>query len=245
MTEIPTGLAINTATAADRTTASGFRQVMAALLRQSVAGVPVSGVVYAPGSPLDVTLDAGMNYNVAAGFAVMTRTGQGAYLAGTVDDVVVSTSAADGSNPRYDRIYIVQPDPELSDSGHARIDVVEGTPAGSPSLPALPAGALELGRVLLPAGAAGTDEAASVTNKATVVGLNTHWSMLQGVPTTFAPASHTLDSHTGTLALAKGGTGQTTKAAARAALGVNVITDGASTPGGLAVGDLVIRYTPA
>lgn len=49
------------------------------------------------------------------------------------------------------------------------------------------------------------------------------WAALTGAPATFAPAAHTLDSHTGELGIAKGGTGATTAAAARTALGVPAI----------------------
>jgi hypothetical protein len=130
MVTIPTGLAINTATVSDRANALSFRRILGALFKQTSAGNPVAGIMPGPNTPLDVqTSPTSMQYYVKAGYAVTARTNQGAYLVGTGGrDVPVSVGNA--TNPRYDRIYIVQPDPELGETGQARIDVVQGTPAG-------------------------------------------------------------------------------------------------------------------
>lgn len=194
MVSIETGLAINTATAVDRTTAGGMRRVLASLFAQSAVGQPTPGIIAINGlTPLDVTTDGtDMTYHVAAGYAVTSRTGQGAYIVGDVDAVdITGVSVGDGSNPRIDRIYIVQPDPELTETGVARIDVVEGTPGASPALPALPTGALELARKLVPSGASNTDTGTALTDKATTTSLNVTWDGLIGKPTTFAPSTHT------------------------------------------------------
>ena len=61
--------------------------------------------------------------------------------------------------------------------------------------------------------------------------LPTGWSDLAGKPTTFAPAAHTLDSHTGTLSVSKGGTGATTALAALQALGIYPQASQPATPG--------------
>lgn len=175
MVTIPTGLAINVADASQRTTASGFRAVLGSLFKQSSPGVPVAGVIPGPSgtNPLLVTTrTTDMSYDVAAGYAVTTRTGQGAYLVGTLTGQNIVTAGGDAANPRYDRIYIVQPDPELSESGQARIDVVQGTPSANPSLPAIPTGALELARKLVPAGAATTSAGSALSNYATKTALN-------------------------------------------------------------------------
>ena len=225
MVSIPTGLAIATSTPGDRTVPSSFRRIMAVLFQQSAAGTPVAGIVPAPGTPLDVELTAAMEYTVKAGYAVTTRANQGAYLVGTPIDVTVPTDTGHVTYDRWDRLYIVQPDPELSDVGVARIDVAKGTPSGSPALPALPTGALELGRVLVPSGAATTNDATGgVTNKAARTKLNVDavaYGDLTGVPSTFPPSAHDINgsAHTGTLSVAKGGTGSTTASAARTALG--------------------------
>lgn len=193
MVEIPTGLAINTPTAGDRTVPSAFRKIMATLFKQVTPGAPVAGIIAGPGTPLLVEGSAGgMEYVVRAGYAMTTRTNQGAYLVGTDQDVTVPTSAADSSNPRIDLIYIVQPDPELTEEGHARIDVVVGTPATTPAEPTgdLPAGALVLGKKRVDAGVANTSGTA-IYGKAATTSLNVDWNSLSGKPSTFPPSAHT------------------------------------------------------
>ena len=171
-----------------------MRRILGFLFKQTTPGAPTPGVLVAGSgaTPLFVTTDpADMVYHVSAGLAVTTRT-VGAYLVGTTEDVEVETDPADGTNPRIDRIYIVQPDPELTETGVARIDVVVGTPGASPALPALPAGALELGRKLVPAGASNTDEGTAISNRApatTLVGAS--WADIADKPSTFTPATHT------------------------------------------------------
>lgn len=173
MVEILTGLAINSPVEADRTPPISFRQILAQLLQQTAAGTPVVGILPAPGTPLAVQGHATlMQYTVKAGWAVTTRAGKGAYIVGTITDVVVPTAAAHATLPRIDRIYIVQPDPELSESGKARIDVVNGTPASTPTVPALPTGALELSRKTIAAGATNTNAGAAFSNQAALTGLN-------------------------------------------------------------------------
>lgn len=175
MVTIPTGLAINVADVTQRTTASGFRAVLASLFKQSAPGVPVVGVIPGPSgtTPLLVTTrTTDMTYDVSAGFAVTSRAGQGAYVVGTVSNVNLPTTGGDATNPRYDRIYIVQPDPELSETGQARIDVAQGTPSANPGLPSIPTGALELARKLVPAGAATTSAGSALSNYAVKTALN-------------------------------------------------------------------------
>lgn len=60
------------------------------------------------------------------------------------------------------------------------------------------------------------------------------WSAIAGKPTTFPPSSHTLDDHSGTLSVGKGGTGATDAAAARTALGVPSTDASTLTSGELA-----------
>ncbi len=174
---VPSGLAINSSVAGERTTAQGFRLALAGLLVQSAPGVPVGGRLSAPsnadGEPLEVRGDpAAMKYYVNAGVVVIPRAGQGGYLVANPVKATITTATADGSNPRIDRIYIAQPDPELSDAGVARVGVVNGTPAASPSLPALPAGAYELARKVVAAGATNTDSGAAFTNVAPLTNSN-------------------------------------------------------------------------
>lgn len=192
MATIPTGLAISTPVPGDRTTPGGFRRALGALFGQSAIGTVTPGILPGPGTPLTVTTSASaMTYTVSAGFAVTSRTGQGAYIVGTTSNIVLTAPAANATNPRIDIIYIFQPDPELADAGVARIDILSGSPAGSPVAPTLSAGMLELGRKLVPAGAANTSTGTAITNRPAYVGLAASWSLISGKPTTFPPDVHT------------------------------------------------------
>lgn len=243
---IPTGLAINTSVPTDRTTPQGLRLALAGLLQQASAGVPKQGVLPAPGGALVVGGHASlMKYTITPGVAAIVRSGQGVYLLALPSAVTLDTLPADTTNPRIDRIFICQPDPELSDTGVARVGVVSGAAAATPAAPALPDGALELARKLVAASATNTLDGLPFTDVAPPTGANTSevpWASLTGKPATFAPTigssstqavagndtrlsdartpkAHTLDSHTGTLSVSKGGTGATSAAAARTALG--------------------------
>lgn len=68
----------------------------------------------------------------------------------------VSVPAADLTNPRKDRIvakFDTSVDPNTAASNIVSIELVQGTPAGSPSLPALPANGIHLKTVNVAAGA--------------------------------------------------------------------------------------------
>jgi hypothetical protein len=204
-TQINTGLVVKKNTDGVGTNAQGFRRAIAALFGQSSPGVPIAGRL---GSDhLVVAGTSGMSYTVGPGAAVITRTAQGVYLVPLHQSVTVTTDPTGGVNPRIDRIYVQQPDPELDGptvDPHAVIGVVVGSPAASPLLPALPTGALELARCQVPGNATRTDVLV-FTDLATVTSL------------TFG----------GTLAIGRGGTGATTKAGARTNIG---FTNGTGEP---------------
>lgn len=201
MVTVAAGFVIDLNSSNQGTTAQGVRRALAVLFKQSAPGVAQPGRLgpdhfVVTGSP------SAMEYKVTGGGLVLVRsTTNGAYLVGVPDTQTVPTDPADGVNPRIDRIYARQPDPLLDGAGTAVsfvIDVVKGTPAASPVLPALPAGALELGRKVVGAGVTNTQAGAAFTDPAPVTGLN--------VSAVIVPVSG-------------GGTGATTKAQARANLG--------------------------
>lgn len=203
-TPINAGLVIPLNEAGDGTTPSGFRSALAVLLQQSAPGVPVPGRL---GSTHFVVAGrSDMSYSVSAGGVVLTRSSQGAYVVGTHKNSVVTTDNSNGINPRIDRVYIHQPDPALDGSAvdvRAVIGVASSLPAASPSVPAIPQGALELARFLVPADATRT-ESLTPTNVPGVVGLNV-----------------------GVIPVNQGGTGATTPQGARQAIG---ITSGSGDP---------------
>lgn len=197
---INAGIVIPLNAAGDGTTAAGFRHALATLLQQSSPGVATPGRLGA--NHFVVSGRSDMAYNVSAGGVVLTRSAEGAegaYLVGIHKDVVVATSSTDGINPRYDRVYVHQPDPALDGTAvdvRAVVAVASGNPAASPTLPPIPAGALELARLLVPATATRT-ESIAVTKVPDVVGLNV-----------------------GIIPVNQGGTGASTPAAARRGLGL-------------------------
>lgn len=96
-----------------------------------------------------------MTVNIAAGRAFIL--GDSASLQGTYfveNDATINTAvaAADGTNPRIDRVIA-----EVRDAAYAgadndwRVRIITGTPAGSPVAPALPINAISLATLSVPA----------------------------------------------------------------------------------------------
>lgn len=168
------GLVIDLNDSNDGTTALGFRVALANLFKQTAPGVATPGRLADDHFVVSGSASA-MEYTVSGGGLVLVRsTSGGAYLVGLPSSVTVTTSASDGVNPRIDRIYALQPDPVFDGSGvevDFVIDVVSGAPAASPVAPALPNGAYEIARKVIPAGAANTLAGAAFTNVAPVTGL--------------------------------------------------------------------------
>lgn len=96
-----------------------------------------------------------MSVNVAAGLAVIRgteSTQQGYYIAGNDATVNKSIAAADATNPRRDIVYLRVRDSVYSGSDNdGPIGVATGTPAASPSDPAIPSNAIALARVTVAA----------------------------------------------------------------------------------------------
>lgn len=171
-TYINPGLAINKNSAGDGTPALAFRIILATWFQQSAPGVPMPGRLAA--DQFAVTGKANMSFDVTGGGAILTRPGQGAYPVAANATVNVTTDAANGTNPRIDRIYLFQPDPVIDGATtdvRAYVTVAVGAPAATPTLPTIPVGALELARVTIPANATRTDNL-TLTNIAPVTGLS-------------------------------------------------------------------------
>lgn len=200
MVTVAAGLVIDLNTSGQGTTASGFRRALAALFRQTSPGVAQAGRLGADQFLVSGS-SSGMSYNVSGGGLVIVRSAAGgAYLVGMPSAVSLPAPAANATNPRIDRIYALQPDPALDGLGVSVdliIDVAVGTPAATPVAPSLPAGALELGRKQIAAGASNTQQGAAFTNIAPITGVNV-----------------------GLISVAQGGTGASTPLAALENLGV-------------------------
>lgn len=124
-----------------------------------------SGVRPGAGTPLKVTAGGGMNLSVAAGFATVQGTAaadQGAYTLGLATSQTVTVTTANATNPRWDLVVAYVSDVGTS-SSFGRVEIIAGTPAGSPADPAVPANALRLARVVVGAGV-GSISAGNITD---------------------------------------------------------------------------------
>jgi hypothetical protein len=128
-------------------------------------GTPRGGVT----SPVGVNLlssTATMNVSVAAFNAVAVRD-SGAILLANDGPVNVTLTPAPASNSRIDVIYAKQNDGSSTvtspDANNTPIiDRVTGTASATPVKPSIPTGAVELGTVVVPAGATATNSAGVV-----------------------------------------------------------------------------------
>jgi len=100
------------------------------------------------------TASPSLSLTVYTGSCVILRAGQGPYLCYNTTVKTVTVNAGDATNPRRDLVIARVYDSAIGDSqtGFA-IEVVTGTPAPSPTDPAVPAGAVPLFRVNVAANA--------------------------------------------------------------------------------------------
>jgi hypothetical protein len=104
--------------------------------------VPLTGVVSSSPNPLAVTAAGSMNLSVLAGSGVIPNaagSSNGTYMVGMVSAVTLVVPTANPSNPRIDLIIA-----SVHDNGDATsysaIELIQGTPASSPSVPTPPGG---------------------------------------------------------------------------------------------------------
>jgi hypothetical protein len=100
---------------------------------------------------------AGLSVIVGSGWAAIVGTVQsnmGTYVAYNDANVVLSLNTANPSNPRIDLVCVTVNDAYYTGSlDNVVIQVIAGTPAGSPVAPALPANSISLATVAVGAGA--------------------------------------------------------------------------------------------
>lgn len=128
------------------TTAQDFRMIAGACWQNAgiVSGLKVSG-------------KSSMAYDVAAGVAVCTRGASDGKTLAYWPGGSVATTANSGGNPRIDSIYLIAHDLSHGDADNAvAVGVAQGTPAATPTAPALPTGATRLADMRVPAGATTT-----------------------------------------------------------------------------------------
>jgi hypothetical protein len=116
-----------------------------------------TGIINA--SSLEVTQNspAGMSVRVALGWAAIVGTTQanmGTYVGYNDATVVLGVTTADPTNPRIDRVCMTVNDAYYTGaSNNVVLQVVAGTPAGSPVAPATPANSISLATIAVAAGA--------------------------------------------------------------------------------------------
>jgi hypothetical protein len=100
---------------------------------------------------------AGMSVLIASGWAAIVGTTQanmGTYVGYNDATTVLTVTTADPTNPRIDRVCMTVQDAYYTGSlNDVILQVVAGTPAGSPVAPALPANSISLATVAVGAGA--------------------------------------------------------------------------------------------
>ncbi len=126
---------------------------------------------------LEVTANspAGMSVLVASGWAAIvgtTQSNMGAYVAYNDASVTLTITTADPTNPRIDLVCMTVNDSYYTGStNNVILQVVAGTPAGSPVAPSLPANSISLATVAV--GAAVTQiNTGNITDTRTLVTTN-------------------------------------------------------------------------
>lgn len=112
------------------------------------------GVRYGNGNPFQVSASSGMSITVNAGFAFVqgsTSATAGMYTGCLDTTSTLTVTTSDPTNPRIDNV-IVQFVDNGNNTSTGTVNIQAGTPAASPSAPALPANSLLLATVAVGAG---------------------------------------------------------------------------------------------
>lgn len=141
--------------------------------------MPIAGILDRSQDNLVTGNSDSMSVTVHPFNAVLNR--YGALLIQNDGDVKVPITAAPSANSRIDVVYVKQNEERspMSDSSDVpSFGVVKGTAAATPVAPSVPAGALELAQVLLPAGVSNTASAGVVITQ-TYIGAAMKGDMLR------------------------------------------------------------------
>lgn len=150
--------------------------------------VLAEGVVNKAGDSYKVAQNTGSDMNVKVGsttaydLAVVAGdlAGQGVYICEHQNgSQVLAIAASDPGDPRIDVIALRVYDDDVDGSGnsYADLEVIQGTPAASPSAPALPDGAIKLAEVTVGAGVTAITNA-NITDSRVEVGIPSRLMMV-------------------------------------------------------------------
>jgi hypothetical protein len=116
-----------------------------------------TGIIKSDSLTVTQNTPPGLSVLVTSGWAAIVGTTQanmGTYVGYNDATVVLSVTTADPTNPRIDRVCLTVNDAYYTGAiNNAVLQVVAGTPAGSPVAPALPANSISLATVAVGAGA--------------------------------------------------------------------------------------------
>jgi hypothetical protein len=137
-------------------TVADERLILAGLIAKNADGSPRVGI-FPSGVGALVTGRASMGYDVGQFKGASSRTGTGIELAANDAQATVATTAAPGANSRIDVIWWRPQFTANTDPGNVPIfGVTQGTAAGVPTKPPIPAGAAELATAVIPSTATTT-----------------------------------------------------------------------------------------
>jgi hypothetical protein len=164
--QINDGTWVDAVSGVGKTTAQEARAAQSSFVAHDGAG-PVLGVFYEGNQTLiagTATTSPSMQVSVSPlAFAGQKAAAEGVYIGRSVGTVLVDIAAAPASNSRIDTVYVMQRDFNSTTSPdgvtQGEIGVVTGTPAVSPTAPAIPAGAIGIGTVTVAAGVTATTNA--------------------------------------------------------------------------------------
>lgn len=136
---------------------------------------------------------SGLSVVVRPGMCVVPGTeltAQGPYFLANDANKTITLSAASGSQARYDRI-VGMVDDNGDETTVYDFVAVTGTPAGSPTLPAIPANSLKLAAILVPALADGPEDLTITDERSQVGAFGRTFQNLAFVPaSTFSSPEH-------------------------------------------------------
>jgi hypothetical protein len=128
----------------------GRNQHVAGTFYQAEVG---GGVLYDTNTPLQLTLTSGLAFTLATGGGIVpSSTGDGAYEVYNTALQTLTCNTADPTNPRIDLVCLQVTD-NMNNTSFAQLEIVAGTPAASPSVPATPSNGIALYQVRVNANA--------------------------------------------------------------------------------------------
>jgi hypothetical protein len=180
---INNGLHVDAVAGVGVTTAQMARTSLASLVAHDANG-PRLGIFYEGNQTLltgTATTSPSMQVSVSPlAWVGLKALAEGVYIGRSTSTVLVDVAAAPASNSRIDVVYVMQRDQNATTSRdgitQGEIGVITGTAAVSPTKPAIPAGAVEVGSLTIQAGVTAT------TNAGCTITTTWGWTCAAGAP---------------------------------------------------------------